>query len=156
MEGQEFNKLSEMTSDEIIGKLPRCRLRLEKSETRYGVRFNAYVLVDDKLHIRCPIDEATFYVVASLRKQDSTKGVYEVSFPYRIVEAKGHRSDGSEFGYAYVEGYACPREKKVYLHQFLHGSEYDLLQIIQPAGLIDRGFVENADGEHTSYFDDLA
>ena len=158
MEQVEFKQLSEMSVEEILS-LPRGALRIEQEVNSFNnsVRFNAYLdLLDNKLEIRFPIDRATYFVIAKLRNKSAVKGSYVVAFPYRIVKCKGNRkSDNSDYVYYYIEGYACPKEKKVYLNEFLKGSQVDLLDCYQLEGIIDRGVVNNSDGESVGYFDDL-
>ena len=152
----EFKKLSDMTGDEIVHNFPRCHLKVAREESKYGIRYNGYIEVaGGQLQIRVRLDQASFLVIGHLRNKDVAGNAYEVSFPYRIVRAKSHREDGTEFDYAYVEGYACPKEKKVYLHEFLKGSQLDLLDILKPEGVVDRGLIESTEGITVGYFDDL-
>lgn len=158
MEQVEFKQLSDLSVEEILA-LPRATLKVAQEVNTYNntVRFNAYLdLLDAKLEIRFPIDRAVYFVIAKLRNKDATKGNYVVSFPYRIVKCKGFRKDNNnEYVYYYVEGYACPKEKKVYLNAFLKGSQVDLLECYPVDGVIDRGVVNNSNGESVGYFDDL-
>ena len=159
MKQVEFKQLSDLSVEEILS-LPRATLKVAQEVNSYNntIRFNAYLdLLDGKLEIRFPIDRAVFFVISKYRNKDSSKGNYVVSFPYRIVKCTGFRKDNhQEYIYYYVEGYACPKEKKVYLNQFLKGSQADLLDCYPIEGIIDRGAVSNSEGESVGYFDDLA
>ncbi len=151
-----FRKLSEFTVEELL-KLPRIPMRMvETTNDRTGqVRFNAYVyLLESRLEVRFPIDRATYHLVARLRGKDSTKSEYTVSFPYRVVRGRGvSEEDGHEFDYYYVEGYAAPMERKVYLNQLLTGSQVDLVECFGLDGVVDRGYAGSVKG--VGYFDDL-
>ncbi len=150
-----FRKLSEFSVEELL-KLPRLPMRMvETTNDRTGqVRFNAYVyMLDSRLEVRFPIDRATYHLVARLRGKDSTKSEYTVSFPYRVVKGRGvSEEDGHEFDY-YVEGYAAPLERKVYLNQLLTGSQVDLVECLGLEGVVDRGYAGSVKG--VGYFDDL-
>lgn len=157
----DFKPMSAMTSEEIIKNLPRFHLRFEDRITRSGdhVYTATALVIPGELEIRFRVDQATFFLVARMRNVDTSAGRYEVAFPMRVVKGHGTRPDGSEYEWAFAEGYACPKEKSVYLHDFLHGSTLALLNIHADcfAGLIvDRGQMENADGAKVGFFDDLA
>lgn len=152
-----FRKLSEFAVEEILA-LPRAEMRVvHQYLERSGVdRYYACVyFFDDQLEVRYPIDRATYFLVARLRgRQVKDKDVYWISFPYRMVKGRGvSEKDGHEFDFYYLEGYACPKERKVYLSAILKGAQKDLLEECGMEGIVDRGFVGDMDQE--SYFDDL-
>lgn len=164
MEQVEFKQLSEMSVEEILS-LERGKLivKQEYNEYRKIRSFNAYLnLLDDMLQIRFRLDRASYFVIAKLRNVDPSlvsKGEYVVSFPYRLVKAKGiSKNTGKEFEYYYIEGFGSPKDKKVYLSSFLRGSQLDLVSCYSLNNIVDRGLVadsEEVNSESISYFDDL-
>ncbi len=152
-----FRKLSELSDEEILA-LPRVEMKVVHFHNdNYGTdRYNCYVyFFKDQLELRFPIDRSTFFLIGLLRgKQVGEKNSYSISFPYRMVKGRADsEKDGHEFDYYYCEGYACPKQRKVYLNCLLKGSQVDLLVNMGLAGIVDRGFVGHV-GE-VSYFDDL-
>lgn len=156
-EAKAFRKLSEFSVEELLA-LPRVQMRVTKvvNETYHTERYNCYVYFFNKqLEIRFPIDRSTFYLIGVLRGLDVVeKETYSISFPYRIVKGRGvSEEDGHEFDYYYVEGYACPMQKKVFLSCVLKGSQVDLLTSLKAEGIVDRGF--SGKEKESEYFDDL-
>ena len=156
-EAKAFRKLSDFSVEELLA-LPRVQMRVTKvvNETYHTERYNCYVYFFNKqLEIRFPIDRSTFYLIGVLRGLDvAEKETYSISFPYRIVKGRGvSEEDGHEFDYYYVEGYAAPMERKVYLNQLLTGSQVDLVECFGLDGVVDRGYAGSVKG--VGYFDDL-
>lgn len=153
-----FKQLGEMSYEELMA-LPKGILRVCQETSPYDdrTRFNAYLsLCDDMLEIRFRLDRASYFVIQKLRQVDPGKKEFRVSFHYRVCKCQGRRKeDGSTFTYYYIEGFACAKQKKVRLQQFLKGSALDLIETIGLDGIVDRGLVDRdsvvGDGD---YFDE--
>lgn len=155
-EKKPYVAMKDMTVDQIK-QLPRASLIVKQDYSRFSGRtsFTATVLLMDSMfeHI-FRIDRASYFIIAKLRNQDGTKGSFKVSFPYRIVRGKRLNQEGKEYDYYYIEGYACPIQKKIYLHDFLKGSAVDLLIEFKCPNIVDRGFISGDEQVESDYFDE--
>lgn len=154
-----FRKFSDLSLEDIL-KLPRLQMKISHqfNEHYQSDRFTAVVyFFDNQLEVRFPIDRASYFLIGKLRGKDTSRESYLISFPYRVVRGHGiSEDDGHSFDYYYVEGYACPKEKKVYLNAVLKGSQVDLLLANGLDGIVDRGSSVTETMKESSYFDDLA